>query len=68
MSAEGPLPRSSRVRSSRASRARLSPFPPLRTPATQAKKKTKVKTTRRHRRFEEMSHKLGLVVSIEHVT
>ena len=32
----GPLPRSSRVRSSRASRARLSPFPPFRTPATQA--------------------------------
>ena len=32
----GPFPRSSRVRSSRASRARLSPFPPFRTPATQA--------------------------------
>ena len=30
------LPRSSHVRSSRASRARLSPFLPLRTPATQA--------------------------------
>ena len=29
-------PRSSRVRSPRASRARLSPFPPLRTPVTQA--------------------------------
>ena len=31
-----PLPRSSRVRPSRASRARLSPFPHLRTAATQA--------------------------------
>ena len=30
------VPQSSRVRSSRASRARLSPFPPLRKPATQA--------------------------------
>ena len=34
---EGPLLRSSRVRSSRASRVRLFPFPPLRTPATQAR-------------------------------